>query len=136
MRVTVFLMVLVLLVFGGTAATAQTTQPGLFFTISNGCDAPVKGFAVGDELCLLKIGSATYTRAIFQGTLTAGQEQMGMACTGDDGNGKVIFVPPAGTAVAAVVVTVKPDETVKIPSSFCGIGGEAKPTLEQLKKDM
>lgn len=137
MRVTVFLMVLALLALGAPAATAQTTQAGLFFTISNGCGSAVSGFAVGDELCLLKVGSATYTRAIFQGTLAAGQEQFGMACTGDDGNATVIFVPPVTSSAQAVVVTVKPNETVQIPSTFCGSAAEAPaPPFEQLRKKM
>lgn len=122
MKRAAFSIVLLLLAFHAPAAQAQaTTQPGLFFTIANKCSGPVSGIAVGDKLCLLQVGSATYTRAIFQGNLTAGQQQFGMACAGKDGNGSVIFVPPPGTSVAAVVVTVKPNETVSVPSTFCGI---------------
>lgn len=121
-----FLMAVVAL--NAPAALAQaTTQPGLFFTIVNNCGTPVSGFAVGDELCLLQVGSATFTRAIFQGTLVSGQQQFGMACAGKDGNGSVIFVPPAGTATQAVIVTVKPDSTVAIPQTFCGRSTEAAP---------
>ncbi len=129
MKRAVFSMLLLLLAFHVPAAMAQaTTQPGLFFTIVNKCSGPVSGIAVGDEICLLQIGSATYTRAIFQGTLAAGQQQFGMACAGKDGNGSVIFVPAPGTSVAAVVVTVKPNGIVSVPSTFCGMkAGKAAP---------
>lgn len=125
-----------LLALNAPAATAQaTTQPGLFFTIVNGCSTPVSGFAVGDELCLLQVGSATFTRAIFQGTLVPGQQQFGMACAGKDGNGTVIFVPPVSTAIEAVIVTVKPNQKVNIPPTFCGKGAAATPeSLFQHKK--
>jgi len=125
MRVTVFLLLAVLLAFGASAATAQTTQPGLWFTIANGCTAAVSGFAVGDKLCLLQISTATFTRAVFQGTMAAGEKKTGMACAGKDGNGSVIFVPPVGTAIQAVVVTVKPNEVVSIPKTFCPKVGAA-----------
>lgn len=99
LKVTASLFVMMLMGISLPVAMAQptaTTQPGLFFTIQNGCGSAVSGFAVGDELCLLQIGSATFTRAIFQGTLAAGEQKAGMACAGSDGNGKVIFVPPPG----------------------------------------
>ncbi|HEY0156193.1 MAG TPA: hypothetical protein VGF28_02780 [Thermoanaerobaculia bacterium] len=99
--------------------TAQTTESGLFFTISNGCSAPVTGFAVGDEVCLLKVGSAVFTRAIFQGNMLPGEQKFSMACAGKDGNGSIIFVPPAGTSMSAVVVSVKPEQVVAIPKTFC-----------------
>jgi len=102
----------------------STTNPGLFFTISNECSSAVKGFAVGDKLCLLSIGSATFMRAIFQGNMEPGEKKMGMACAGEDGNGVVLFVPPAGCQVQAVQFTVKPNETLSIPDSFCGASGE------------
>ena len=110
----------------------STTNPGLFFTISNDCSTAVKGFAVGDKLCLLSIGTAVYMRAIFQGTMEPGEKKMGMACAGSDGNGVVLFVPPVSSGAQAVQFTVKPNETVSIPSSFCGCSGEVK--IEQLKK--
>jgi hypothetical protein len=123
MRVTVFLLLAVLLAFGASAATAQTTQPGLWFTIANGCTSAVSGFAVGDKLCLLQIGTATFTRGIFQGTMAAGEKKTGMACTGKDGTATVIFVPPVSTPVQAVVVQVKPNQVVSIPKTFCpGVG--------------
>jgi hypothetical protein len=132
----VFLIAALLLALNVPMAAAQaTTQPGLFFTIVNHCPTAVSGFAVGDELCLLQVGSATFTRAIFQGTMTPGQKQFGMACAGKDGNGTVIFVPPVSTAIDAVIVTVKPNEAVAIPPSFCGRGNEAGPeTLLQKRK--
>lgn len=133
MRVTVFLILTAILALNAPAATAQaTTQPGLFFTIANGCSSAVSGFAVGDELCLLQVGSATFTRAIFQGTLGPGAQQFGMACAGKDGNGSVIFVPPVSTAIQAVVVTVKPNEVVSIPKTFCP--GLAAAPQDQLQK--
>lgn len=131
----VFLIAALLLALHVPMAAAQaTTQPGLFFTIVNNCTTPVSGFAVGDELCLLQISTATFTRAIFQGTMSPGQKQTGMACAGKDGNGSVIFVPPVGTATQAVVVTVKPNEAVAIPSNFCGRGNEGPETLLQKRK--
>lgn len=134
--VKVFLIAGALLALNVPMAAAQpTTQPGLFFNIVNNCPTPVSGFAVGDELCLLQVGSAVYTRAIFQGTLSPGQKQFGMACAGKDGNGTVIFVPPVSTSIQAVVVTVKPNENVAIPSTFCGRANEAGPeTLLQKRQ--
>lgn len=131
-----FLIAGALLALNAPMAAAQpTTQPGLFFNIVNNCPTPVSGFAVGDELCLLQVGSATFTRAIFQGTLSPGQRQFGMACAGKDGNGTVIFVPPVSTSIQAVIVTVKPNENVAIPSTFCGRGNEAGPeTLLQKRQ--
>ena len=56
-----------------------------------------------------------------------------MAAT--DANASVIFVPPVSTAIDAVVVTVKPNEAVAIPPSFCGRSNEAGPeTLLQKRK--
>lgn len=101
----------------------STTHPGLFFTIRNDCSTAVKGFAVGDKLCLLSIGSATFMRAIFQGNMEPGETRMGMACAGDDGNGVVLFVPPVGVPAQAVQFTAKPNETLSIPDSFCGASG-------------
>jgi hypothetical protein len=135
MKVKVFLTLTLLLGFGALAATAQaTTQSGLFFTIHNACPGTVSGFAVGDELCLLNIGTATYTRAIFQGTLAASASTTGMACTGTDGNASVIFVPAAGSGTSAVVVTVAPDQVVNIPSTFCGPTTVAAPETELLRQ--
>lgn len=115
-----------------TINAQPTTQPGLFFTISNGCSAPVSGFAVGDEVCLLQVGSAVYTRAIFQGTMLAGEQKFSMACAGKDGNGTVIFVPPiSSSGVEAVVVTVKPNQVVTIPQTFCPGGGSERQLLRR-----
>jgi hypothetical protein len=134
MKVKVFLMLTALLALGAFAATAQpTTQPGLFFTIVNGCNSPVSGFAVGDKLCLLQIGTATYTRAIFQGTMVPGEKKSSMACTGKDGNASVLFVPPVQSGAQAVLVTVKPNQAVSIPQSFCG-AANAAPEHQLLNK--
>jgi hypothetical protein len=119
MRLKVGLTLTIIVLLCTFAASAETTQPGLFFTISNGCSAAVSGFAVGDEVCLMQINSAVFTRAIFQGTMARGEQKFAMACAGKDGNGTVIFVPWAGAAMAAVVVTVKPDQVVNIPKTFC-----------------
>jgi hypothetical protein len=125
MRVKVVLILTLLLALGAFTATAQTTQPGLFFTIQNTCSSAVSGFAVGDKLCLLQVSTATFTRAIFQGTLAPGATQFGMACTGKDGLASVIFVPPASSGAQAVVVAVKPNQTVAIPKTFCGTSNAA-----------
>lgn len=133
MRVKVVLILTLLLAFGAFAASAQTTQPGLFFTIQNACSTAVSGFAVGDKLCLLQVGTATYTRAIFQGTLAPGATQFGMACTGKDGLASVIFVPPVSSGAQAVVVPVKPNQVVAIPKTFCG-NANAAPQNQLLHK--
>ncbi len=126
MKVKVFLMLTALLALGAFAATAQpTTQPGLFFNIVNSCGTPVSGFAVGDKLCLLQVSTATYTRSIFQGTMVPGEKKFAMACTGKDGNASVLFVPPVQSGAQAVLVTVKPNQVVSIPQSFCGTANAA-----------
>lgn len=120
MRVKIVSILSLLLVLCAFAAMAQpTTQPGLFFTISNPCSGPVSGFAVGDKLCLLQVGSATYTRAIFQGTMVPGEQKFSMACTDKTGTASVIFVPPVSSGAQAVVVAVKPNQVVPIPKTFC-----------------
>jgi hypothetical protein len=125
--------VLLLCAFGASAQT--TTQAGLFFNISNGCSAPVNGFAVGDEVCLLQVGSAVYTRAIFQGTMVSGEKKFGMACTRKDGTASVIFVPPVSSSASAVIVTVKPNQVVSIPSTFCPpASNAASPERQLLRK--
>jgi hypothetical protein len=135
MRVKVVLTLTMLLVLGAFAATAQpTTQPGLFFTISNACASAVSGFAVGDKLCLLQVGTATYTRSIFQGTMVPGEKKFSMACTGKDGAAVVIFVPPVSSGAQAVVVPVKPNQVVSIPKTFCGGAANAAPERQLLNK--
>jgi hypothetical protein len=132
MRTTVYLFLAALLALSASAATAQaTTHPGLFFTIANGCSSAVNGFAVGDKLCLLQIGTATYMRAIFQGNMVAGEQKSGMACTGKDGNASVLFVPPVQSGAQAVLVAVKPNQVVTIPKTFCS--GAAAAPQEQLR---
>lgn len=103
--------------------TEPTTNPGLSFTIKNNCSNAVKGFAVGDELYLLEIGTATFLRPVFQGDLGAGEEVQVMTGAGPDGNGDVLFIPSVGCATEAVRMTVSPNETVNIPSNFCGCSG-------------
>jgi hypothetical protein len=120
MRVKVVLVLTLLLALGAFAASAQTTQPGLFFTIQNTCGSAVSGFAVGDKLCLLQISTATFMRAIFQGTMAPGATQSAMACTGKDGLASVLFVPAPGMPIQAVLVAVKPNQVVPIPKTFCG----------------
>lgn len=135
MRFPLWLAVLAVLACSAPATTADNpvVHPGLFFTIVNGCSSAVRGFAVGDELCLLKVELATYTRAIFQGDMIAGEEKFAMACMGEDGKGLVIFVPPINGPGQAVKVEVEPNQKVKIPESFCG---PALPGPEtQLKKE-
>src|ERR1041385_8611748 len=98
MKVNVVLTLTIALLLCAFGATAQeSTHPGLFFTISNDCGGPVSGFAVGDKICLLQVGSAVFYRGIFQGTMLAGEKKDAMACTDKDGNATVIFVPPPGT---------------------------------------
>lgn len=116
------------------ADSDQTVNPGLFFTIKNACSSSVNGFAVGDELCLLQVESATFTRAIFDGDMDAGATQFGMACAGSDGNGEVIFVPSVSMAVDAVKVKVSPNATVNIPSTFCSASQDLKKKQYKVKK--
>jgi len=133
-KAAVFLILSAFLVFGATSAMAQpTTQPGLFFTIVNACPSAASGFAVGDKLCLLQIGTATYTRAIFQGTMGPGEKKTGMACTGKDGKGSVLFVPAPGSGAQAVLVAVSPNQAVNIPATFCG-KANAAPGSQLLNK--
>ena len=135
MRVKATVLILAaLLAFGATAAMAQpTTQPGLFFTIVNACPSAANGFAVGDKLCLLQIGTATFTRAIFQGNMVSGEKKSAMACTGKDGKASVLFVPAAGSGAQAVLVAVSPNQAVNIPATFCG-GANAAPGSQLLNK--
>jgi hypothetical protein len=134
-KATVFLILAVLLAFGATAAMAQpTTHPGLFFTIVNRCNSAASGFAVGDKLCLLQIGTATYTRGIFQGTMASGEKKSAMACTGKDGKGSVLFVPAPGSGAQAVLVAVSPNQAVDIPSTFCDRANAAAPGSQLLNK--
>ena len=112
--------------------STPTTHPGLFFNIKNDCSSPVRGFAVGDKLCLLSIGSAVFTRAIFQGDMMPGEVRTyNMACVNSEGTGLVLFVPPVSSGAQAVEFRVKPYETISIPSTFCGSAGE--PNEDQLK---
>jgi hypothetical protein len=136
MRVKLGLTLTIVLLLCPFAATAQTamTQPGLFFTIANTCSAPVVGFAVGDELCLLQMDSAVFTRAIFQGVMVPGEKKGGMACAGKDRNGSVIFVPPPGTGIKAVVIAVTPDQIVSIPKTFCPSAATSERELLRRKK--
>jgi hypothetical protein len=127
-RTVCFVLFLVALLALGASATAQTTQPGLFFTIVNNCSTPVSGFAVGDQICLLQVGTASFTRAIFNGTMAPGQKQFAMACT-KNALGSVIFVPSVSMPIQAVTVAVKPNATVPIPNTFCGKSAPAPETL-------
>lgn len=110
--------------------TADTTNPGLFFNIQNDCSGSVQGFAVGDKICFLQIDAATFMRAVFQGNMSAGQSKQVMTCAGSDGNGIVLFVPPVSSGAQAVQMTVKPNETVAIPSSFCSPGQAEGPEVQ------
>ncbi|MEL7060512.1 MAG: hypothetical protein AAGN46_10845 [Acidobacteriota bacterium] len=110
-----------------------TTNDGLFFTIKNDCDSAANGFAVGDKLYLLKIDSATFMRPVFQGDLAAGEDVQVMTGANSDGNGVVLFVPPVSSSGQAVEMTVSPNETVKVPSDFCGSSGAAD--RSQLRAD-
>jgi hypothetical protein len=139
MRILILSCVLVVaLVAVAPAAQADdvTTHPGLFFTITNGCSSTVSGFAVGDKLCLLQVELATYTRAVFQGDLAAGQSQFAMACTASDGLATVLFVPPVSSGAQAVEMRVKPNETVKVPSTFCPSGDAAPESQFQGESEM
>ncbi|HEX5759618.1 MAG TPA: hypothetical protein VF121_10520 [Thermoanaerobaculia bacterium] len=132
MRAVFLLSLTALFLIGAPAADANgqanpTTQPGLFWTINNACSRPVSGFAVGDKLCLLQVGTATFTRAIFQGTMVPGEKKFAMACAGADGNGVVLFVPAIGMPIQAVQVTVRPNQVVDIPQTFCGAPAAEEP---------
>jgi len=128
MRAASFVTACLLLALGASAASAETTSPGIFFTIVNNCSGAVTDFAVGDKICQLEISTATYYRAIYSGTLQASDSTEAMTCTGTDGKGEVIFVPPATSSSSAVTVKVSADESVSIPSSFCSLSKtKAKP---------
>lgn len=136
-----FVLVLALVAVAPTARAVDDTSvhSGLFFTIDNACSDTVSGFAVGDKICLLKIESAWFMRAIFQGDLAAGGSVTGMACTGSDGNATVLFVPPVCSGAQAVEMTVQPNSTVQVPSSFCtpcAGGAESASPQSLLKTEM
>lgn len=135
-----FALVLTLVAVAPAArAGDDSVHSGLFFTIDNACSDTVSGFAVGDKICLLKIESAWFMRGIFQGDLAAGASVTGMACTGSDGNATVLFVPPVCSGAQAVEMTVQPNETVKVPSSFCtpcAAGAESGSPQSLLKTEM
>ncbi len=117
-----------LLALNAPAATAETTaRPGLFFTIANNCSTPVS-FSVGDELCLLQVGSATFKRIVFTGTISPGQQELTMACTDKDGLGSVMF-GLAGASSSPIVLAVKPDQVISIPKAWCGAPHAAPETL-------
>jgi hypothetical protein len=120
-----------LLALNASAATAETTvQPGLFFTIANNCSTPVS-FSAGDELCVLRVGSATFKRILFTGTLFPGQKELTMACTDKGGLGSVMFALAAGSS-APIVLEVKPDQVISIPKAWCGAPPAAPGTLFKL----
>ncbi|MDY7093514.1 MAG: hypothetical protein SX243_11150 [Acidobacteriota bacterium] len=95
------------------------SQNGLSFDLVNKCDGIVSGIAVGDKVCLLKIGSAFFMSTVFSGDMASGDSQWASACTNIDGEAKILFVPSPSCGTQAVEVTVKANETVAIPSNFC-----------------
>ncbi|MEM9291711.1 MAG: hypothetical protein AAGD01_08525 [Acidobacteriota bacterium] len=110
------------------------SKSGLFFNIQNSCPTAANGFAVGDELCLLKVGTADFLRNVFQGDLSSGETKQVATCANSFGNGVVLFIPPLSSNAEAVRVTVVPNSTVQVPSSFCGTS-EAETSREQLKRN-
>ncbi|MQT11691.1 hypothetical protein [Segnochrobactrum spirostomi] len=105
--------------FTARAGSVTIVTPGLWFTLKNTCSGAAYA-TVGDETCQLAIGSATFLRKLRSGKVPAGYSEMFNACAGSPGgSGKILFVPPVGTATAAVLVDVAPDSTVTIPSKFC-----------------
>ncbi len=120
-----------LLALNAPAATAETpARPGLFFSIANNCSTPVS-VSAGDELCLLQVGSATFKRVLFTGTLFPGQKELTMACTGKNGLGSVMLALSAG-ATSPIVLEVKPDQVISIPKAWCGAPPAAPGTLFKL----
>jgi len=100
-------------------AAKSSAHAGLWFTIKNDCSGAAYA-TVGDNVCLLDIGTATFMTKIRSGEVAAGYSEQFNACavkTG--GEGEIMFVPAPGTAIHAVVVPVKPDSTVAIPKQFC-----------------
>ena len=107
----------------------ESTSPGLFFNIHNPCDVEVSGFVVGDKLYLLEIGTASFMRPVFQCSMQPGETVQVMTGAGSDGNGVVLFVPPVQCGAQAVQMTVRPNETVDVPTTFCGCSGRASSDL-------
>lgn len=101
------------------ANAAARVSPGLWFTLKNEC--PGKGYAtVGDTVCQLQIGTATFLTKVREGNVAAGYSEQFDICAGSaDGDGQVLFIPPVGKQVEAVQVSVKPNSTVAIPKQFC-----------------
>ena len=100
-------------------AGAVSLHPGLWFTIKNTCTGAA--FAtVGDKICQLQIGSATFMTKVRQGDVPAGfSEQFNICAAKAGGDGQVLFIPPPASPVTAELVTVKPGSTVSIPAKFC-----------------
>ena len=100
-------------------AAKSSVHPGLWFTIKNECSGAAYA-TVGDNVCLLRIGTATFMTKIRSGEVPAGYNEDFNACAAKTGgDGEIMFVPAPGTAIHAVVVPVKPDSTVAIPKQFC-----------------
>ena len=97
-----------------------TTISDLWLTIKNTWTTPLKGIAVGDELLLFKIGSATFTGKNFQGDLNIGEEIACQSAADENGNGKIIFEPSPGMVTEAIVADLKPKSVVNVPENFCG----------------
>ena len=103
----------------GPRAPATSVHAGLWFTIKNECTGTAYA-TVADKICLLSIGTATFTTKIRSGDVPAGYSETFNACAAKTGgDGQILFIPSAGISTAAVLVTVKPDSTVAVPQKFC-----------------
>ncbi|MEM9291712.1 MAG: hypothetical protein AAGD01_08530 [Acidobacteriota bacterium] len=127
------------LLFAPPALEAQEFDPqqmpsstAIGFTLRNVCPTAVVGFAVGDELCLLKVGPTYYRSNLYQGELLPQQSTQIFACADSDDKAVILIVPPANSNAEAERVFVEPNSIVFLPASFCGISGESDPG-EQLK---
>jgi hypothetical protein len=96
---------------------AGSAPPGLWFTLKNECPGTASA-SVGDDLCALTIGTATYIRAVQSGTVPAGFSAHINICADKAGDGKLQFSPAKGTT-APEYVMVMPNSTVMYPKSFC-----------------
>lgn len=101
-----------------TAAPGAITNPGLWFTLKNTCPGEANA-AVADNVCLLAIDSAVFMTKLRDGVAPKGLEDTFDICADKSGNGQIMFVPPAGKAFPAQVITVKPNSVVTYPTAFC-----------------
>jgi hypothetical protein len=98
-------------------APKAADPPGLWLTLKNECATPAAA-NVGDKICAVEIGTASYLHSVQSGEVPAGFTAHITACAGANGEATLQFSPLKGTT-APVYVTVKPNGTAAYPKAFC-----------------